>query len=400
MRLRRVVTAVFVVLVALTGLLGGAGGAQTVRERSVFAFGDATFHGSTESAPTNHPIVGMAAHPSGGGYWLVATDGGVFAFGAAGFHGSTGAVRLNRPIVGMAAHPSGNGYWLVAADGGVFAFGAARFHGSTGGIRLNQPVTGMAAHPSGNGYWLVADDGGIFTFGSAGFHGSTAAMALQQPVVAMAAHPSGNGYWLVSREGEVFALGAATGHGSAEAPTLHRPVVDIAATPSGGGYWIANQAACGVTGATADEASSPDSHVMLLTDVAIGSHPCFERVTFSFEPEGGGDDGAISYDVGYVTPPFRDTAGRRIHVQGNAFLMVRTEPARRADLSGPTFRLTYTGPTDIRPTHTSIVRNVRFIEDFEANMVWIIGLDRRRPFEVFELDGPDRLVVDVERASG
>lgn len=35
----------------------------------------------------------------------------------------------NAPIVGMAATPTGEGYWLVAADGGVFAFGDAQFLG-------------------------------------------------------------------------------------------------------------------------------------------------------------------------------------------------------------------------------------------------------------------------------
>jgi hypothetical protein len=34
------------------------------------------------------------------------------------------------PVVGLAATPSGRGYWLAAADGGVFAFGDAAFHGA------------------------------------------------------------------------------------------------------------------------------------------------------------------------------------------------------------------------------------------------------------------------------
>lgn len=120
----------------------------------------------------NHPVVGIAASPTGGGYWLVAGDGGVFAFGDASFFGSTGSLRLNEPIVGMAATPTGKGYWLVARDGGVFTFGDAPFVGSTGGMRLNQPVTGMAATPSGQGYWLVAGDGGVFAFGDASYYGS------------------------------------------------------------------------------------------------------------------------------------------------------------------------------------------------------------------------------------
>jgi len=66
--------------------------------------------------------------------------------------------------VGMAATPSGQGYWMVASDGGIFSFGDAPFFGSMGGQALNQPIVGMAASPSGQGYWFVAQDGGIFAF--------------------------------------------------------------------------------------------------------------------------------------------------------------------------------------------------------------------------------------------
>ena len=38
----------------------------------------------------NSPIVGMASTPTGRGYWNVASDGGIFAFGDASFHGSMG----------------------------------------------------------------------------------------------------------------------------------------------------------------------------------------------------------------------------------------------------------------------------------------------------------------------
>jgi L,D-peptidoglycan transpeptidase YkuD (ErfK/YbiS/YcfS/YnhG family) len=61
---------------------------------------------------------------------LVASDGGIFSFGDAAFYGSTGALHLNAPIVGMAAAPGGGGYWLVASDGGIFSFGDAAFYGS------------------------------------------------------------------------------------------------------------------------------------------------------------------------------------------------------------------------------------------------------------------------------
>jgi hypothetical protein len=96
-----------------------------------------------------------------------------------------GGKPLNAPIVGMAAAPGGGGYWLVASDGGIFSFGGAGFSGSMGGKPLNKPIVGMAAVPSDGGYWLVASDGGIFSFGDAGFSGSAAAFGAQN-VVGMA----------------------------------------------------------------------------------------------------------------------------------------------------------------------------------------------------------------------
>ena len=231
----------------LTGLVAGIVGIAATpsgngywlvaADGGVFSFGDAAFHGSTGGLALNQPVVGMAATPSGNGYWLVAADGGVFSFGDAAFHGSTGGLTLNQPVVGMAATPSGNGYWLVAADGGVFSFGDAAFHGSTGGLTLDQPVVGMAATPSGNGYWLVAADGGVFSFGDAAFHGSTGGLTLDQPVVGMAATPSGNGYWLVAADGGVFSFGDAAFVGSDGGTPQDAPAIGIAGRP--GGYWIA-----------------------------------------------------------------------------------------------------------------------------------------------------------------
>ena len=144
----------------------------------------------------NAPVVGMAATPSGRGYWLVAADGGIFDYGDAPFFGSMGGQHLNAPVVGMAATPSGRATgwspptaassttatppssapWAAststprwsawppppraaatgwsAADGGVFTYGDAAFDGSTGAIHLNMPVVGLA--PFGNGRRLLA----------------------------------------------------------------------------------------------------------------------------------------------------------------------------------------------------------------------------------------------------
>jgi len=180
-----------------SGPAAAAGPPPNVAAGQPVTFGDAGFYGSTGAQSLNRPVVGMAATPSGNGYWLVASDGGIFAFGDAGFYGSTGAQSLNRPVVGMAATGSGHGYWLVASDGGIFAYGDAPFLGSMAGTPLQAPVVGMATTPGGNGYWLAAADGGIFTFGNAPFLGSIGGQPLADPIVAIAATPGGQGYWLL-----------------------------------------------------------------------------------------------------------------------------------------------------------------------------------------------------------
>ena len=225
----------------------------------------------------NAPIVGMAATPTGGGYWMVAADGGVFSFGNATYYGSMGSKHLNDPIVGMAAAPTGHGYWLAASDGGIFAFGSAKFHGSMGGKPLNAPVVGIAAAPTGIGYWQVASDGGIFNYGSAGFfrlHGAVSRSTPRwttsrpppqatatpwwpptagssttavprffgskggqhlngAPMVGVSSTATGQGYWEFASDGGVFTYGTAAFLGSMGGTTLNAPVVGGAAPSRG-----------------------------------------------------------------------------------------------------------------------------------------------------------------------
>ncbi len=240
-RTRAALLAVVVAFVAVPTLVLVAApapaSATTVAPNSVVPFGT-TGVGANAVANPNAPIVGMAATPDGGGYWLVASDGGIFSYGNAGFFGSAGSLTLNAPVVGMAATPDGGGYWLVARDGGVFTYGDAGFFGSAGSLTLNAPVVGMAATHDGGGYWLVASDGGIFSYGDARFSGSAGSLVLNAPVVGMAATPDGGGYWLVARDGGIFTYGDATFSGSAGSLVLNAPVVGMAATPDGGGYWL------------------------------------------------------------------------------------------------------------------------------------------------------------------
>ncbi len=160
-------------------------------------FGDAGYFGSPAGTHLAAPVVGMAATPTGHGYWLVGSDGGVFSYGKAAFHGSAADLHLKASVTGMAATPTGHGYWLVASNGGVFSYGAAKSYGSAADLHLAASVVGMAATPTGHGYWLVASNGQVLTYGAAKSYGSIASQPLESPVVAMAAALDGDGYWLL-----------------------------------------------------------------------------------------------------------------------------------------------------------------------------------------------------------
>jgi len=83
-------------------------------------------------------------------------------------------MRLDKPVVGMAATPSGNGYWLVASDGGIFNFGDAGFHGSAQTYRPAGSVANIIATTTGNGYAVLSSAGAVYTFGDAPYFGGSA----------------------------------------------------------------------------------------------------------------------------------------------------------------------------------------------------------------------------------
>lgn len=76
-----------------------------------------------------------------------------------------GRPHLNAPIVGIAATPTGRGYFEVAADGGVFSF-TAPFFGSEGASPLPVPVSGLVVAATGDGYTIVDRSGTGVTFGT------------------------------------------------------------------------------------------------------------------------------------------------------------------------------------------------------------------------------------------
>jgi hypothetical protein len=118
-------------IVAMAATPDGEGYWLFGADGGVFNLGSAPFHESLAGLPLQADIRAGCAVRAGGtlGYLMAAGDGGTFAFPAEASHGSMGGVGLHAPVIGVAATPTGEGYWLFAEDGGVFAFGDAPFRG-------------------------------------------------------------------------------------------------------------------------------------------------------------------------------------------------------------------------------------------------------------------------------
>ncbi|MDX6423586.1 MAG: hypothetical protein QOI67_1057 [Gaiellaceae bacterium] len=131
------------------------------------------------------------------------------------------------------------------------------------------------------------------------------------------------------------------------------------------------------------------SETALLERVAVAGHDGYDRVVFQFR------NGLPGYRVEYVDPPLReDGSGNVVDLEGNAFLVVRMEPASGFDLTVPEGELIYTGPRRIAGEGTSVIREIVRTGDFEAVLTWAVGLEARVPFRVLTLDDPFRIVVD------
>jgi hypothetical protein len=130
----------------------------------------------------------------------------------------------------------------------------------------------------------------------------------------------------------------------------------------------------------------------LLERVAVGHHEGYDRVVFQFR-----DEGLPGYRVEYVPPPLKeDGSGNPVNVAGNAFVVVRMEPASGFDLNTGEGELVYKGPK--RLPGAGIVKEVVRTGDFEAVLSWAVGLDDKVPFRVTTAASPSRLIVDFKNA--
>lgn len=130
----------------------------------------------------------------------------------------------------------------------------------------------------------------------------------------------------------------------------------------------------------------------ILTDVRIAHNPGFDRLVFEFAPSSGpGLYGVPPYRI-EIASTFTATSGQQVRVDGNAFFAVNFQNADAHDpMTGKT--VLPLSKFDQKPG-TPLIRHVRLVEDFEANVRWAVGLDHLVCPTVLTLAGPVRVVLD------
>jgi hypothetical protein len=128
-----------------------------------------------------------------------------------------------------------------------------------------------------------------------------------------------------------------------------------------------------------------------IADVRTAGHAGYDRVVIEF-------DGVVvpTYRVAYTatTGPFYDIPGDVVTIDGTAFIDVWLQGTSRVDMADD-YTPVYTGPTRVL-SDTEVVTEVVEMEDFEANVHWLIGLRSKERFVVWTMDSPSRLIIDIE----
>jgi hypothetical protein len=124
-----------------------------------------------------------------------------------------------------------------------------------------------------------------------------------------------------------------------------------------------------------------------IVDVRVGTHDGYDRVVFEFE------QGTPEFTLDRAEPPFtQDASGLPIEVDGESFLGLSMRGGTKQTDAGTS---SYDGPTDIDASLPTLVHLVEG-GDFERQSTWYLGLADEACIRVLRLDGPPRLVIDLE----
>lgn len=127
--------------------------------------------------------------------------------------------------------------------------------------------------------------------------------------------------------------------------------------------------------------------VATLHTVRTAAHDGFDRIVFAY-------DGPIpGVRARYDDAPTRCGSGEPAALGTPAALAVSMQPAAAHTDAGE--------PTVSAPDASGLAMVQRLAStcDFEGEVAWALGVEERRPYRVFTLSDPSRIVVDVRRST-
>jgi hypothetical protein len=122
-------------------------------------------------------------------------------------------------------------------------------------------------------------------------------------------------------------------------------------------------------------------------NIRIGGHDGFDRVVFEV-----GGTGTPGWDVRYVEQASSQGSGAPIDVAGDAILQVTLTGVGYPYDTGVD---EYAGPDPLAASGTEAVTEVAFDGTFEGTTVAFVGTSGQRPFRVYSLQDPARVVLEV-----
>jgi hypothetical protein len=143
--------------------------------------------------------------------------------------------------------------------------------------------------------------------------------------------------------------------------------------------------------------TAPPEYLEFLTDAVAFQEPCWDHLVFSFAAVVG--QAPPGYEVEYRKPPFVEGPNNSpVSTQGEAFLYVTFSPASQTDARDPSRpNQVYKGNLLLAMDAMHHVTMVRKLIDGDGTVMWLIGLDQKRPFTVDAVSDPPRVNLYIDK---
>lgn len=143
--------------------------------------------------------------------------------------------------------------------------------------------------------------------------------------------------------------------------------------------------------ASAEDRDEPnDGADLTVTDVRVGTHEGFDRVTVEL-----GGDATVGWFAGWTDQAIEDGSGRTVDVGGDAVLTLAVRGVL-LPFDRPDDVEAWDGETVTAATGSDVLVEVVEGVLFEGQQQLFLGTEREVPFRIARLDDPQRIVIDLE----